>query len=93
MTFEHLNTIFHHVRGKHKQPFTFLYCVDSFYPWKDIVEKKVSKLRSIAELRAFYGTLKNRTNKDCKTATAKTGPLRTFVKSATSKAKKIIFGN
>ncbi len=26
-------------------------CVDNFYPWKDIVGKKVSKLRSIAELR------------------------------------------
>ncbi len=25
------------------------------YPWKDIVGKKVSKLRSIAELRAFDG--------------------------------------
>jgi hypothetical protein len=32
-----------------------LNCVDNFYPWKDIVGKKVSKLRSIAELRAFYG--------------------------------------
>jgi hypothetical protein len=51
MTFEHLNTIFHHVRGKHKQPFTFWYCVDNFYPWKDIVGKKVLKLRSIAVLR------------------------------------------
>ncbi len=29
----------------------------NFYPWKDIVGKKVSKLRSIAELRAFYGCL------------------------------------
>ncbi len=37
--------------------FTFWYCVDNFYPWKDIVGKKVSKLRSIAELRAFYGKL------------------------------------
>ncbi len=55
MTFEHLNTIFHHVRGKHKQPFTFWYCVDNFYPWKDIVGKKVSKLRAIGELRVFYG--------------------------------------
>jgi hypothetical protein len=45
MTCEHLNTIFHHVRGKHKQPFT-----------KDIIGKKVSKLGSIAELRAFYGS-------------------------------------
>jgi hypothetical protein len=53
MTFEHLNTIFHHVRGKHKQPFTFWYCIDNFYPWKDIVGKKVSKLRSVTELRAF----------------------------------------
>jgi len=32
-------------------------CVDNFYPWKDIVGKKLSKLRSIAELRPFYGTL------------------------------------
>ncbi len=55
MTFEHLNTNFHHVRGKNKQPFTFWYCVDNFYPWKDIVGKKVSKWRSIAELKAFYG--------------------------------------
>ncbi len=50
MTFEHFNTIFHHVRGKHKQYFTFGYCADNFYPWKDIVGKKVSKLMSIAEL-------------------------------------------
>ena len=57
MTFKHLNTIFHHVTGKHNQPFTFWYCVDNFYPWKDIVGKKVSKLRSIAELRAFDGIL------------------------------------
>ncbi len=35
--------------------FLILYCVDNFYPWKDIVGKKVSKLRSIAELRTFYG--------------------------------------
>jgi hypothetical protein len=35
----------------------FGYCVDNFYPWKDIFGKKVSKLRSIAELRAFYGTV------------------------------------
>ncbi len=60
MTFEHLNTICHHVRGK---PFTFWYCVDNFYPWKDIVGKKVSKLRSIAELRAFYGTVVNKTGR------------------------------
>ncbi len=56
MTFEHLNSSFHHVRGKHKQPFTFWYCVDNFYPWKDIIGKKVSKLRFIAEPRVFYGT-------------------------------------
>ncbi len=48
--FEHLNTFFHHAGGKHKQPFTFWYCVDNFYPWKDIIGKKVLKLRSIAEL-------------------------------------------
>jgi hypothetical protein len=30
------------------------YYVENFYPWKDIVGKKVSKLRSIAELRVFY---------------------------------------
>jgi hypothetical protein len=53
MTFEHLNTTFYHVRGKHEQPITFLYCVDNFYPWKDIVGKKVSKLRSIAELTVY----------------------------------------
>jgi hypothetical protein len=28
----------------------------NFSPWEDIVRKKVSKLRSIAELRAFDGT-------------------------------------
>jgi hypothetical protein len=55
MTFEHLKTIFHYVKGKHKQPFTFWYCVDKFYPWKDIVGKKVSKLKPIAELWAFHG--------------------------------------
>jgi len=27
----------------------------NFYLWKDIVGKKVLKLRSIAKLRAFYG--------------------------------------
>ncbi len=43
-------------RGKQKQPFTFWYCVENFYPWKDIIGKKVSKIRSIAELGAFYGT-------------------------------------
>ena len=36
--------IIHHARWKQKQPFTFWYCVDNFYPWKDIVGKKVSKL-------------------------------------------------
>ncbi len=41
---------------KAKAAFYFLYCVDNFYPWKDIIGKKVSKLRSIAEHRAFYGT-------------------------------------
>ncbi len=46
---------FHHARWKQKQPFTFWYCVDNFYPWKDIVGKKV--LRSIAEPKAFYGTI------------------------------------
>ena len=55
MTFEYFNTKFHRARWKQKQPFTFWYCVDNFYPWKDIVGKKVSKLRSIAELGAFYG--------------------------------------
>jgi hypothetical protein len=28
-----------------------------FYLWRDIVGKKVSKVRSIAKLRAFYGTV------------------------------------
>ncbi len=55
MTFEYFNTKFHCARCKQKQSSTFWYCVDNFYPWKDIVGKKVSKLRSIAELRAFYG--------------------------------------
>ncbi len=49
MTFEFFNIKFHHA-------FTFWTCVNIFYPWKDIVGKKVSKLRSIAELMAFYGT-------------------------------------
>jgi hypothetical protein len=57
MTFEFFTTKFYRARWKQKQPFTFFNCVDNFYPWKDIVGKKVSKLRSIAELRAFYGTL------------------------------------
>ncbi len=39
---------FHRARWKQKQSFTFWYCVDNFYPWKDIVGKKVSKLRFIA---------------------------------------------
>ncbi len=55
MTFEFFTTKFHRARWKQKQPFTFWYCVDNFHPWEDIVGKKVSKLRSIAELRAFYG--------------------------------------
>ncbi len=55
MTFEFFISKFHRARWKQKQPFTFWYCVDNFYPWKDIVGKKVSKVRSIAELRAFYG--------------------------------------
>jgi hypothetical protein len=55
MTFEYFNTKFHRDSWKQKQPFTFRYCVDNFYPWKDIVGKKESKLRSIAELRVFYG--------------------------------------
>ncbi len=46
----YFNTKFHLDRWKQKQPFTFWYCVDNIYPWKDIVGKKVSKLRSIAEL-------------------------------------------
>ncbi len=41
MMFEHLNLIFYHVRGKYKQPFTFWYCVDNFYPWKDRGKKGV----------------------------------------------------
>ncbi len=58
MTFEYLYTIITHARVKNKQLFTIWYCVDNFYPRKDIVRKKESKLRSIgiAELRAFYGT-------------------------------------
>ncbi len=59
MTFEYFNTKFHHDRWKQKQPFTFWYCVNNFYPWKDIVRKKVSKLRSIAVPRAFYGNTYN----------------------------------
>ncbi len=46
-TFEYFNTKFHRDRWKQKQPFTFWYCVNNFYPWKDIVGKKVSNLRSI----------------------------------------------
>ncbi len=56
-TFEYFNTKFHRDRWKQKQPFTFCYCVHNFYPWKDIVGKKVSNLRSIAELRAFCGSM------------------------------------
>ncbi len=57
MTFKYFNTKLHHDRWKQKQPFTFWYCDDNFYLWKDIVGKKVSKLRSIAELRAFSVSL------------------------------------
>ncbi len=57
MTFEFFTTKLHRARWKQKQTFTFWYCIDNFYPWKDIVGKKVSKLRSIAELRTFYGNL------------------------------------
>ncbi len=52
-TFEFFNTIFHHARWKQKQPFTFWYCVNNFYTWKDIVGKKVSKLRYIEELMSL----------------------------------------
>jgi len=55
MIFALIDTKFHQARWKQKRPFTFWYCVDNFYPWEDIVGKKVSKLRSIAELRALYG--------------------------------------
>jgi hypothetical protein len=40
------------------QQFTFCHYIDNYSPWediKDIIRKKVSKLRSIAELRAFDG--------------------------------------
>ncbi len=60
MTFEFFATKFHRARWKQEQPFTFWYCVDNFYPWNDIFGKKVSKLRSIAELRAFYGNEKSK---------------------------------
>jgi hypothetical protein len=55
MALEYFNTKFHRDRWKQKQPFIFWYCVNNFYPWKDIVGKKVSKLRYIDELWAFYG--------------------------------------
>ncbi len=57
MTFEFFTTKLHRARWKQKQTFTFWYCVDNFYPWKDIIGKKVLKLGSIAELRTFYGNL------------------------------------
>jgi hypothetical protein len=57
MTFKYFNTKLQHARLKAKAAFYFWYCVDNLYPWKDIVGKKVSKLWSIAELRAFYGSL------------------------------------
>jgi hypothetical protein len=34
MTFEHPNTIFHHARGKHKQPSTFGIVSTTFIPGK-----------------------------------------------------------
>jgi hypothetical protein len=57
----HINAIeypcnFFWVVKKNLQQFTFCHYIDSFSPWEDIVRKKVSKLRSIAELRAFDGT-------------------------------------
>ncbi len=60
MTFEYFNTKFLCARWKQKQPFTFWYRVNNFYPWKDIVGRKVSKLRSIAQLRAFYGSVRSK---------------------------------
>jgi hypothetical protein len=41
------------------QQFTNCHYIDKFSPWEDIVSKKVSKLRSIAELRAFDGTFES----------------------------------
>jgi hypothetical protein len=35
------------------QQFTFCHSIDNGSPWEDIIRKKVSKLRSIAELRVF----------------------------------------
>ncbi len=59
MTFEYFNTKFHRDESKSSLLLFDIICsVDNFYPWKDIVGKKVSKLRSIAELRAFYGMIK-----------------------------------
>ncbi len=43
---------------KNLQQFTFCHYIDNCSPWEDIIRKKVSKLRSIAELRAFDGMLK-----------------------------------
>ncbi len=37
----YFNTKLHRDRWKQKKPFTFWYCVDNFYPWKDIVDVEV----------------------------------------------------
>jgi hypothetical protein len=53
--FEYPYNFFEWWRKINWHQFTFCHYIDNFSPWEDIVRKKVSKLRSIAELRAFDG--------------------------------------
>jgi hypothetical protein len=55
MTFEHLNTIFHHVRGKHSSLLLFD-IVSTILSLERYRRKKGVEVRFIAELKAFYGT-------------------------------------
>jgi hypothetical protein len=59
MTFEYFNTNSTVLDESESSHLLFDIVPTTFIPGKDIVGKKVSKLRSIAELRAFYGILGN----------------------------------
>ncbi len=66
--FEYIWVLQHKIppwKMKAKAAFYFLILCRQLLSWKDIVGKKVSKLRSIAELRAFYGITLTRKIKQC----------------------------
>ncbi len=58
----HLNIPIIFFCGREKKFAAFYQChyINNFSPWEDIVRKKVLKLRSIAELRAFDGISKSK---------------------------------